>query len=221
MPSSTRLQYALKHTATQVQLERQGKKSKSGSQLDSKKTKKADRMELQLKEQVTKALASLRLKQAVVVSISPRGLFMCTAHLAFRFDGLTATIVSTILLRDLLAADGWEPVCVVQATGQQVIFRGCLSRCKFLVLLILLLDLDVGSAQCKVALNDRYDGVLMAKLPFEPPSLVRKLSQRGLTDPKADDCAFVSLSSPRALCANVPSFIVPEVQCTIASCNDV
>ena len=62
---------SLKHIALQVQLERQGKKMKSGSQLDSKKTKKADRIELQLKEQVTKALASLRLKQAVVVSFSP------------------------------------------------------------------------------------------------------------------------------------------------------
>jgi hypothetical protein len=41
---------------------------KSGSQSNGKKTKKADRMELQLKEQVTRALASLRLKQAVVVS---------------------------------------------------------------------------------------------------------------------------------------------------------
>ena len=60
---------SLNRIALQVQLERQGKKMKSGSQLDSKKTKKADRIELQLKEQVTKALASLRLKQAVVVSI--------------------------------------------------------------------------------------------------------------------------------------------------------
>lgn len=56
----------------QVQLEKQGKRLdslKSGNQGYGKKTKKADRLELQLKEQVTKALASLRLKQAVVVSI--------------------------------------------------------------------------------------------------------------------------------------------------------
>ena len=56
----------------QVQLEKQGKRLeslKSGSQVFGKKSKKADRLELQLKEQVTKALASLRLKQAVVVGI--------------------------------------------------------------------------------------------------------------------------------------------------------
>lgn len=102
-----------------VQLERQGKRAKTGSQLDGKKTKKADRAESQLKEQVTKALASLRLKQAVVMGGS---LF--------------------------------------------VLFR---------------------------LLASRYDGMLMAKLPFEPPALLRKLSQRGLTDAKADDCAFAFL----------------------------
>lgn len=39
---------------------------------------------------------------------------------------------------------------------------------------------------------DRYDGVNLAKLPFEPPSLIRKLSQRNLKSPAVDDCAFVS-----------------------------
>ena len=56
----------------QTQLEKQGKRLeglKSGGQGYGKKNKKADRLELQLKEQVTKALASLRLKQAVVVSV--------------------------------------------------------------------------------------------------------------------------------------------------------
>jgi len=103
-------------------LERQGKKvdsMKSGGQLNGKKVKKADRMELQMKEQVTKALASLRLKQAVVMG------------------------GSLFLLFRLLAS--------------------------------------------------RYDGMLMGKLPFQPPSLLRKLSQRGLADPKADDCAFAFL----------------------------
>ena len=46
---------------------------------------------------------------------------------------------------------------------------------------------DAGFLHC------RYTGVLMAKLPFEPPPLVRKLSQRGLDSPHVDDCAFVSL----------------------------
>ena len=36
----------------------------------------------------------------------------------------------------------------------------------------------------------------MAKLPFEPPPLVRKLSQRGLDSPNVDDCAFVSPKFP-------------------------
>lgn len=54
----------------QIQLEKQGKRLESLKASNpglGKKNKKADRLELQLKEQVTKALASLRLKQAVVV----------------------------------------------------------------------------------------------------------------------------------------------------------
>ena len=66
----------------QVQLEKQGKRlesMKSSNQGYGKKTKKADRLELQLKEQVTKALASLRLKQAVVVS-NPEWSFKISAN---------------------------------------------------------------------------------------------------------------------------------------------
>ena len=49
----------------------------------------------------------------------------------------------------------------------------------------------------------RYDGINLAKLPFEPPSLVRKLSQRNLADAKINDCAFVSCSICLWPCDNI------------------
>ena len=45
------------------------------------------------------------------------------------------------------------------------------------------------------ALACRYGGRIVAKLPFEPFSLLRSLSQRGLKGPAITDCAFVSCAS--------------------------
>ena len=54
-------------------------------------------------------------------------------------------------------------------------------------------DNFVLNAWRKVDVVTRYNGVNLAKLPFQPASLIRKLSQRNLDHPAVDDCAFVSL----------------------------
>lgn len=38
----------------------------------------------------------------------------------------------------------------------------------------------------------RYNGHIVAKLPFEPFSLLAKLAHRGIPTPSANDCSFVS-----------------------------
>ena len=38
----------------------------------------------------------------------------------------------------------------------------------------------------------RYQNRVVAKLPFHPPGLLRKVVHRGLEDPEIDDCALVS-----------------------------
>lgn len=38
----------------------------------------------------------------------------------------------------------------------------------------------------------RYNGHVVAKLPFEPFSLLAKLAHRGIPTPSANDCSFVS-----------------------------
>ena len=41
-------------------------------------------------------------------------------------------------------------------------------------------------------LDARYTNKVVAKVPFQPPALMRKMVHRGLDDPEVDDCALVS-----------------------------
>ena len=45
-------------------------------------------------------------------------------------------------------------------------------------------------------MSHRYGGHVVAKLPFEPFSLLAKLAHRGLESPAANDCSVVSHSEP-------------------------
>ncbi len=48
--------------------------------------------------------------------------------------------------------------------------------------------------ECAANINDvpcRYGGHVVAKLPFEPFSLLAKLAHRGITTPSANDCSVV------------------------------
>ena len=51
--------------------------------------------------------------------------------------------------------------------------------------------------ECAANMNDvlrRYGGHVVAKLPFEPFSLLAKLAHRGITTPSANDCSVVRTS---------------------------
>ena len=41
-------------------------------------------------------------------------------------------------------------------------------------------------------LDARYTNKVVAKVPFQPFALMRKMVHRGLDDPEVDDCALVS-----------------------------
>lgn len=45
-------------------------------------------------------------------------------------------------------------------------------------------------------MSHRYGGHVVAKLPFEPFSLLAKLAHRGLESPAANDCSVVSDCTP-------------------------
>lgn len=45
-------------------------------------------------------------------------------------------------------------------------------------------------------LRARYTNKVVAKVPFQPPALMRKMVHRGLDDPEVDDCALVSHTAP-------------------------
>jgi len=52
--------------------------------------------------------------------------------------------------------------------------------------------LEVESADVMLGSACRYGGHIVAKLPFEPFTLLAKLAHRGITSPAVNDCSVVS-----------------------------
>lgn len=56
-------------------------------------------------------------------------------------------------------------------------------------------------------MSSKYEGVVVAKIPFEPFPFVRPISHRGLSGDNFTDCSMVNLPpSPHWLCAAIFAF---------------